>query len=69
MAGEDEAPSQAQPAVTLESTVHLLLLLSQTIGSWPAWPQLFPLPGPRLLQNQASEAFISRGGETQTPGM
>lgn len=27
MAGEDEAPSQAHPAVTLESTVHLLLLL------------------------------------------
>lgn len=64
MAGEDEAPSQAHPAVTLESTEHLLLLLPGTIGSQPAWPQLFPLPGPGLLVTQASEAFVSSGGET-----
>lgn len=50
MAGEAEAPSQAHPAVTLESTVCLLLLLlPRTIGRQPAWPQLFPLPGPGLL--------------------
>lgn len=70
MAGEDKAPSQAHPAVVLESTMHLLLLLlPRTIGNQPAWPQLFPLPGPGLLQTPVSEAFLCGGGETQMPSL
>lgn len=69
MAGEEGAPSQAHPAVALESTLHLavFLLLPEPTGSRPARPQLFPLAGPGLPWNCKLLGPLSPGERHRLP--